>query len=61
MINVKRKWNQLPRVCRDVTNVMRRTSVGCQDGLDEFKDNGSLPHCDVFGMLCIIKTRGTLD
>ena len=27
MIDVKRKRNQLPRVFRDVTNVMRRTAV----------------------------------
>ena len=33
---------------------------GCQDDLDGFQNNGSLPDCDVFGMLCIIKTRGRI-
>ena len=34
---------------------------GCQDELDGFRDNGTLPHCDVFGMLCVIKRRGKLN
>ena len=31
---------------------------GCQDELDGFRNNETLPYCDLFGMLCMIKTRG---
>ena len=34
---------------------------GCQDELDGFQDNGTLPHCDVFEMLCVIKIKGILN
>ena len=30
----------------------------CADTLDDFRDNGTLPRCDVTGILCVMKVRG---